>query len=161
VLVLKESMQCAPQAARSAPPAARRGAAPPAPGPGACAVPGRREERAGRSLTYAMSRPAGGAQGVETVVEDLLHGDPEWHRLAALPGLQEGWAELKVKAAVAIAECQARAPAAPHARRLTCKRGRSPAASAQPCALVNRGGSGGATVARRHRLTWARRGVRA
>jgi len=62
-------------------------------------------------------------QGVETVVEDLLHGDPEWHRLAALPGLQEGWAELKVKAAAAIAECQARArrrprcpPVAPRAR---------------------------------------------
>ncbi len=52
-------------------------------------------------------RPAG--QGVETIVEDVLHVDPEWHRLATLPGLQEGWADLKVKAAVAIAECQARA----------------------------------------------------
>ena len=63
-----------------------------------------------RPLPHLCYVKAGGcAQGVETVVEDLLHGDPEWHRLAALPGLQEGWAELKVKAAAAIAECQARA----------------------------------------------------
>lgn len=52
---------------------------------------------------------AGGVlQGIETIVEDVLHVDPEWHRLGALPGVQEGWAELKVKAAAAISECQAR-----------------------------------------------------
>lgn len=47
-------------------------------------------------------------QGIETIVEDVLHVDPEWHRLGTLPGVQEGWAELKVKAAAAISECQAR-----------------------------------------------------
>lgn len=52
-------------------------------------------------------------QGVETIVEDLLHGDREWPRLAALPGVQEGWAELQVKAAAAIAECQVRAYVSP------------------------------------------------
>ena len=47
-------------------------------------------------------------QGIETIVEDVLHVDPEWYRLGTLPGVQEGWAELKVKAAAAISECQAR-----------------------------------------------------
>lgn len=55
-------------------------------------------------------------QGVETIVEDMLHVDPEWHRLATLPGLQEGWADLKVKVAVAIAECQACAIRSPFRR---------------------------------------------
>ena len=50
----------------------------------------------------------GALQGIKTIVEDVLHVDPEWHRLATLPGIQEGWAELKVKAASAISECQAR-----------------------------------------------------
>lgn len=49
-------------------------------------------------------------------MEDMLHVDPEWHRLATLPGLQEGWADLKVKVAVAIAECQARALRSPFQR---------------------------------------------
>ena len=47
-------------------------------------------------------------QGIETIVEDVLHVDPEWYRLGTLLGVQEGWAELKVKAAAAISECQAR-----------------------------------------------------
>ena len=69
---------------------------------------------------------AGGVlQGIETIVEDALHVDPEWHRLGRLPGVQEGWAELKVKAAAAISECQARPrrhpPEAPHAFTMRAK----------------------------------------
>lgn len=136
-------MQRASLVARSVPPASAGG-----------------RHRLRRGLAHALRRVGAGSapdapspmlcqswrrhtQGVETVVEDLLHGDPEWHRLAALPGLQEGWAELKVKAAAAIAECQARArrrprcpPVAPRAR------GGSPARPRWPCALVDTGGPG-------------------
>ncbi|KAK9836114.1 hypothetical protein WJX81_002381 [Elliptochloris bilobata] len=86
--------------------------------------------------------------GVETIVEDVLHVDPEWHRLATLPGIQEGWAELKVKAAVAISECQAAVVEAYARRRADLQEHEGAAAEAVDVAA----GAARAAVARAEQL---------
>ena len=150
-------MQRASLVARSVPPASAGG-----------------RHRLRRGLAHALRRVGAGSapdapspmlcqswrrhtQGVETVVEDLLHGDPEWHRLAALPGLQEGWAELKVKAAAAIAECQARARRRPRCPPVAP---RAPAAP-MPARRPARAGRLACAPARRHPPMAARRPARA
>lgn len=42
--------------------------------------------------------------GVETLLEDTIAVDPEWHKLLAVPGLLEPWNDVKDKWQVATEE---------------------------------------------------------
>ena len=47
------------------------------------------------------------AQGIETLLEDMVKADVEWSKLAQVPGLVDGWTDFKDKLGVATEEFKA------------------------------------------------------
>jgi hypothetical protein len=47
---------------------------------------------------------AAGLAGVETLLDDLTAAEPEWAKLAGVPGLLDPWSEVKEKVGVATEE---------------------------------------------------------
>ncbi len=42
--------------------------------------------------------------GVESLLEDMVNGDPDWAKMNGVPGLLEGWADVREKFTVATEE---------------------------------------------------------
>ena len=47
------------------------------------------------------------AQGIEMLLEDMVKADAEWSKLAQVPGLVDGWTDVKDKLGVATEEFKA------------------------------------------------------
>ena len=46
-------------------------------------------------------------QGIETLLEDMVKADAEWGKLRQVPGLVDGWTDVKDKAGIATEEFKA------------------------------------------------------
>ena len=57
-------------------------------------------------LLYSL-KAAGGFQGIETLLEDMVKADTEWARLGQVPGLIDGWPDVKDKVGIATEEFKA------------------------------------------------------
>ena len=46
-------------------------------------------------------------QGIETLLEDMVKADSEWSKLAQVPGLMDGWTDVKDKVNMATEDFKA------------------------------------------------------
>ena len=54
-------------------------------------------------------------QGIETLLEDMVRADAEWSKLVQVPGLVDGWTDVKDKVGIATEEFKASSPPPPPA----------------------------------------------
>lgn len=46
-------------------------------------------------------------QGIESLLEDMVKADAEWSKLSQVPGLMDGWTDVKDKVGIATEEFKA------------------------------------------------------